>query len=1134
MPGDSRSNIPPYPSIFIDREAEIFRIEEALATPDINAIIIYGVGGVGKTTLAGFVAERHSESNSFPGGVVWVDCTLDNSLPQILMTIAHTLGLESASLSSATLRDAIVSRLQSTPILLIFDNYEEVAQNDEVLSFIGRLPKATKALVVSRQRIRIPGRPFQIYLQEFTPIVASEYLRHSLDPKQWMEISQQGLLEDLYKKTGGLPLALALVSGMLNQGLPLTEVLAQLEEKTTSSDLAEYLLKRLAKDLPKEQQHFLDALSVFIHPTYGDAIASIAKVKNWHAVGQELEQLAFIQVVDGRYALHPLVRTYWHDQLTPDRLSLLQRRMVRYFLGYAKKFQADFDQLDREWPNIEYAIEIAYSDELWQEFFNFLLTLGQFFNARGYENEYLQWLNRAIEVSSRLSNRELTAALLHNLGVQYQQQGHLSKALEVYLQSLEEERAIKDRLGEANTLAQMGTIYHLQGDLAEAEEIYQKALQISRSLGDRRGESSLIGNLGLISKDMRRYEEAERLFFQALEITRQLGDLQTEANLLTNLGTIYRILLRLEDAIALFRQALEITRQLGDRQAEVNLLTNLGLIYTYMKWYSRAEENFQEAVAICRELGDRRAEANLLTQLGTIATNMERYEEAESLFRQALEITRELSDRRAEANLLTQLGTIATDMERYEEAESLFQEALTISHQIGDPKIEATLYSNLGTLYLNRLTGDRGENMGRAIDFYHRALQLDTKETNPSSYATLQHNLANAYRNLPTGNRSDNLEQALTHYQEALQIFTLQAFPLQWAATQSNLGTLYSQRLVGDHLENLKQAIAAYTQAMQVYTHESFPADWLRVITNLSPIYAEIGNWPEAKQLATNVLQVFHGTTADPETLEAIVPWYQGLGDLALQNQDTEFATRVFAEAAYMFELQGKKIPNDIHSRLMELKEKLGVDRFVIIWAEVQGLLTPALAQTLQDARQLMDKEQFKEAEEKLSKALEMLSKTEETKELWRQQGTILFMRGFCLRKQERWPEAMKDQEDAFKLFEKLRDDEGMARTLLEIGHLFEVMNNYEDARLHYMDAYSLYRRAGDKHGMALASENLGRLEYRVRMFPQAVQDLEEARMLYILLGERVKATSIDSDLEDAKASLAYQVARKEKRSENE
>src|SRR5207248_1904187 len=123
-----------------------------------------------------------------------------------------------------------------------------------------------------------------------------------------------GGLKNLYEKTGGLPLTVAIVTDLLNQGLPLTEVLAQLEESTTSSDLAEYLLKRLVRDVPEEQLRFLEALSVFAHSAEGEAIASVAEVKNWHEVGQAIERMVFIEVVDGRYSLHPIVRTYMRSQ----------------------------------------------------------------------------------------------------------------------------------------------------------------------------------------------------------------------------------------------------------------------------------------------------------------------------------------------------------------------------------------------------------------------------------------------------------------------------------------------------------------------------------------------------------------------------------------------------------------------------------------------------------------------------------------------------------------------------------------------------------------------------------------------------------------------------------------------------
>lgn len=327
-----------------------------------------------------------------------------------------------------------------------------------------------------------------------------------------------------------------------------------------------------------------------------------------------------------------------------------------------------------------------------------------------------------------------------------------------------------------------------------------------------------------------------------------------------------------------------------------------------------------------------------------------------------------------------------------------------------------------------------------------------------------------------------------------------------------------------------------YSQAIEVLQQsldQTPPAspDWLRVASSLIKVYVEVGNWLEAKSLSSTVLS---RAGTDSSSLEALLPWYQGLSDLALQNQDLEFATRILAEAIHRFEIQGKKVPDALSNKLVELREQIGDDGFVLILAEAQGVLTPVLAQKMHEARLLMSQEKFGEAVKRFSDAVLLLDEMELTKECKRQRATILFLRGFCLRKQGFWEEALQDQDQSFHLFEELRDYVGEAHTFLEMGHLFEVMNNYEDARLHYMDAYRLYRRAEDKHGMALASENLGRLEYRVRMFAQAVQNLEEARRLYISVGDRVRATTIDSDLESAKASLDYRAANNNKQGGSE
>jgi tetratricopeptide (TPR) repeat protein len=51
-----------------------------------------------------------------------------------------------------------------------------------------------------------------------------------------------------------------------------------------------------------------------------------------------------------------------------------------------------------------------------------------------------------------------------------------------------------------------------------------------------------------------------------------------------------------------------------------------------------------------------------------------------------------------------------------------------------------------------------------------------------------QNNLGNAYLFLPTGDRSENLRRAIACYENALRVYTETEFPYEWASTQYNLG----------------------------------------------------------------------------------------------------------------------------------------------------------------------------------------------------------------------------------------------------------------------------------------------------------------------------------------------------------
>jgi tetratricopeptide (TPR) repeat protein len=98
-----------------------------------------------------------------------------------------------------------------------------------------------------------------------------------------------------------------------------------------------------------------------------------------------------------------------------------------------------------------------------------------------------------------------------------------------------------------------------------------------------------------------------------------------------------------------------------------------------------------------------------------------------------------------------------------------------------------------------------------------------------------QNNLGNAYLSLPTGDRADNLQRAIACYQEALRFYTPEAAPLDYAMTQNNLGNVYAD--LGRHAD----AEAAYRQAIDLDPDD---ADYHN---NLGNVYRVQGRYDEAE-----------------------------------------------------------------------------------------------------------------------------------------------------------------------------------------------------------------------------------------------------------------------------------------------
>jgi predicted ATPase/class 3 adenylate cyclase len=230
---------------------------------------------------------------------------------------------------------------------------------------------------------------------------------------------------------------------------------------------------------------------------------------------------------------------------------------------------------------------------------------------------------------------------------------------------------------------------------------------------------------------------------------------------------------------------------------------------------------------------------------GNLAT-LQRVSAEVQFCERALEAARRLRVQRLEGSANLDLGNAMKELPTGNRAENLskaiacYQAALNVYTEREFPVQWAGAENNLSVAYRNLPTGDRNENLRRAIACCEAAQRVFTEREFPLNYAMTQNNLGNVYLDLLTEDRSDNLRRAIACYEAAQRVFTERESPADYAMTQNNLGIAYRNLPTGDRNENLRRAIACFEAAQRVYTEREFPVQWAITQNNLGNAYRNL------------------------------------------------------------------------------------------------------------------------------------------------------------------------------------------------------------------------------------------------------------------------------------------------------
>lgn len=324
------------------------------------AVLIVGLGGNGKTSLAREIAARSLRDDPLVprfDAVIWVsdkDRPGTTNLSVVLDVVARTLDYPAVTqLDPAEKQREVELLLRRQRALLIIDNLETIT-DQALLHWLLRLPEPSKALLTSRERRRALWGSWLIELRGMTDFEARELIAQRVRALGLPAVSDEALAP-MVAVTGGNPKALAIALGLVKyERRTLQQVVDDLH--AARGDLFADLFSRAWGLLDEASRRILLGLGLFPNSASAEALAATADVGGY-GLDRALERLVDLSLLDvqqadltrpPRYTLHPLVRAYAVARMEADPVAerAARERWLRWHVAFADGSGASSYNLD--------------------------------------------------------------------------------------------------------------------------------------------------------------------------------------------------------------------------------------------------------------------------------------------------------------------------------------------------------------------------------------------------------------------------------------------------------------------------------------------------------------------------------------------------------------------------------------------------------------------------------------------------------------------------------------------------------------------------------------------------------------------------------------------------------------------
>jgi tetratricopeptide (TPR) repeat protein len=722
---------------FIGRRREQQALLPKLRSGNLTTVLLTGLGGVGKSTLATRLARSLQKDGFTP---IAVSSKTGNPLTAgRLLNRCHEVflvedadgpyqKLQSEEVDLQTRLRLLVQLLNRNRFTLVLDNFEENLdlESHEILDdtltwflpyLLENLTGDSRCLVTSRYRPVDLGEDLPPFATELplTDLTRGSFFKYLLDDEAIEERYHSGdlshdLLSRVYDLLGGTPRFLEQVrevlgdmsSDELADGLDTVDLPDVAEENRLWERRDKYVQDLFVDQLyeaiePPEARTALSRAAVYTIPVTAEGYAAAADVdedrmRDWIAEWQRRTFVVPVQTdvaEEELWGIPALLRTWFLERLDTEKRRSAHQAAGEWLDRYAE-------------PNVENQLG-NYWIEVKSEARSQFMESEDFENARRITDQISDLLvHRDFYEKAILLNEEVLEGEEHPKPMLWL--GRSYSAIAEYGESEKWYRKAKKTADEDSPQVHLvcehglGSILLERGEYERARSKFQDAVKLQQEIGDEFGEAKARHQLANVDLKMGRYEKARFQYKRSLEISENISDKSGEAASRVQLATLglKKGSRNYEEARSEFEQAIQIYQEIGARSKEASVRHQFASVLLEQEEYEEASEELGKVLRVRQEIGDRSGRASTIHQLATILLRKGSNIEAINKFEESLIIYNKIEDRKGEAGTQHQIASAYRECGEYEKAVTRLAKSLYIRQKIKDRAGEGATFANLG------------------------------------------------------------------------------------------------------------------------------------------------------------------------------------------------------------------------------------------------------------------------------------------------------------------------------------------------------------------------------------------------------------------------------------------------------